>query len=157
MFLLSFYAFLRVGELCGSWHAVSIENVRLQPAYITINFTSYKFSTGRCPSVFIPAQDTNLCPVKALSAYISLRGLRPGPLFLDCDGSPCNLSHYHAALTHVVSAAGLSHFGITPHSFHIGAATAAAAIGIPEETIQRMGRWTLRAFIRYIKFQINKF
>lgn len=89
MFLLSFYAFLRVGELCGSRHAILIDNVRLQPAYITIQFPSYKFSTGRCPSVFIPSQDSDLCPVKALSSYVRLRGSRPGPLFLYPNGDPC--------------------------------------------------------------------
>lgn len=157
MFLLSYFAFLRVGELCGSQHAVLIDNLWIQRAYITIQFPSYKFSMGHCPSLFIPARDTDLCPVKALSAYIQLHGSQPGPLFLDCIGHPCTIAHYRVALVKVVAAAGLSDHGIKkPHSFRVGAATAAAALGIPEETIQRMGRWTSRDFIQYIKFQINR-
>lgn len=156
MFLLSYYAFLRVGELCGSHHALLIHNVHIHISYILIHFPSYKFSAGRCPSIFLPAQSSDLCPVKALSVYISLRGHVPGPLFLNFDGSPCTIARYRSDLARVVACAGLSSFGITPHSFRIGAATAAAAIGIPEETIQRMGRWSSRAFIRYIKFQINR-
>lgn len=157
IFLLSFYAFLRVGEVCGSRHSILLDNICIQPTYISIDFPSYKFSLGRCPTVFIPALDSDLCPVKALTAYLQLRGSRPGLLFANSDGSPCVINQYRSVLARVVHAAGLSGRGITPHSFRVGAATSAAAVGIPEETIQRMGRWTSRAFMRYIKFQINRF
>lgn len=157
MFLLSFYALLRVSELCGSPHAILFQNIRVQPAYITISFTSYKFSRGKTPNVFIPATRSELCPVAALISYIASRGTAPGPLFLNADGSPCTTARFRAELFKVVSHAGLSDYSITPHSFRVGAATVAAAMGLPEDTIQRMGRWTSRAFTRYIKFQINRF
>lgn len=92
--------------------------------------------------VFIPANQSELCPVAALTAYISLRGSAPSPLFLNADGSPCSIARYRVDLFRVVLHAGLSDYSITPHSFWVGAPTAAAAIGLPEETIQCMDCWT---------------
>lgn len=156
MFLLAFHAFLRVGELCGSRHTINFGNISFQQTYLSIRFPTYKFSAGRCPSVFIPARAAPLCPVKALQDYVAFRGTIPGRLFLDERGEPYTIPRFRSQLAKVVRAAGLQSCGITPHSFRVGAATTAAALGLPEETIQRMGRWTSRAFFRYIKFQINR-
>lgn len=156
MFLLAFHAFLRVGELCGSRHALCMENIDMQPNYFSVKFSSYKFSAGRCPSVFIPANSSVYCPVRALNQYLEVRGSHPGFLFLTTGGEPLSIPKFRSELALVVRAAGLHDRGITPHSFRVGAATSASALGIPEETIQCMGRWTSRAFVRYIKFQVNK-
>lgn len=139
MFLLSFHAFLRVGELCGSRHPLLLAQIQVHPAYLRISFQSFKFSAGRCPSVFIPAIPSPLCPVRAVSDYIRVRGDVPGFLFLCSDGVHCTLTQFRRELNRTVKGAGLPACGITPHSFRVGAA---AALGIPEDTIQRMGRWS---------------
>lgn len=157
MFLLAFYAFLRVGEMCALKHTLPFANARLCQRFVALTFTSYKFSTPRAPSIFIPTRPPPLCPVRALHEFFSLRGSAPGPLFSDDNGLPLSSRLFGAILRDACMQADLSDCRITPHSFRIGAATAAAAIGIPKETIQRMGRWTSRAFIRYIKYQINRF
>lgn len=156
MFLLAFHGFLRVGELCGPRHALQLKDVNIQPTFVMISFRSFKFSGGRCPSIFIPSIQSPWCPVQALRSYVQGRGSAPGCLFLESDGSPCSIAQFRKDLARVVKSAGLASWGITPHSFRVGAATSAAAIGIPEDTIQRMGRWSSRAFLRYIKFQINR-
>lgn len=156
MFLLAFHGFLRVGELCGSRHALLFSSVRFQPTFVVVWFQSYKFSGGRCPTVFIPACNSDLCPVRALQAYIRIRGSHQGYLFEESVGVPCSISQFRADLACVVSRAGFKDSGITPHSFRVGAATFAAALGIPADAIQRMGRWSSNAFLRYIKFQINR-
>lgn len=157
MFLIAFHGFLRVGELCGSHHALLLSSVRIQSTCIVISFQSYKFSGGRCPHVFIPMSNSDICPVRSLQAYLNLRGNHCGFLFEESAGVPCSMSQFRSDLARVVKGAGLNNLGITPHSFRVGAATSAAALGIPADTIQRMGRWSSKAFLRYIKFQINRF
>lgn len=157
MFLLAFYAFLRVGEMCNSRHCLQLANLNLQSRFLSLSFTSFKFSAGRAPSIFIPSRPPAICPVQAMHAYIALRGQEPGPLFSDEGGRPLSSRVFAGSLQEACASAGLLEHRYTPHSFRIGAATAAAAIGIPEETIQRMGHWSSRAFIRYIKYQINRF
>lgn len=46
---------------------------------------------------------------------------------------------------------------LTSHSFLIGVATTAAAIGIPDDAIMRMDRWSSSAFRQYISCQVNQF
>ena len=41
---------------------------------------------------------------------------------------------------------------LNTHSFCIGGATAASAAGIPDSTIQILGRWSSNAFKNYIRF-----
>lgn len=157
MFLLAFHGFLRAGEICGSRHALQLDDIRSTYSFIQITFRSFKFSKGRSHCVFIPASNTAYCPVHALRNYLQLRGPVKGALFLEEDGSPGSLSAFRKILVVAASAAGLNSKGLTPHSFRVGAATAAAAIGIPDDSIQRMGRWSSWAFTRYIKYHINRF
>lgn len=156
LFLLAFHAFLRAGEICGSRHALSLGDIIIQGSYIRVSFTSFKFSQGRSPYVFIPAHQSPLCPVAAVQAFLVIRGTSPGCLFIDSSGSPYSMLWFRVALSKISELAGLRARGITPHSFRVGAATSAAALGIPEDTIQRMGRWSSRAFMRYIKYQVNR-
>ena len=45
-----------------------------------------------------------------------------------------------------------SKLNIFTHSFRIGGTIAAAAAGIPDSTIQILGRWTSNAFRTYLRF-----
>lgn len=78
-------------------------------------------------------------------------------LFVDAAGRVITAQQFTHDLDAVVHMANLSHYFIKPHSFRIGAATTAASIGIPGESIQRMGRWSSGAFTRYIRHQVNRF
>ncbi len=55
------------------------------------------------------------------------------------------VSHIRDALKRL----GLDSSVYSGHSFRIGAATTAAERGIPDSTIQALGRWKSAAFLRY--------
>ena len=59
-------------------------------------------------------------------------------------------SQFTAVLKRSVSFVGILSFRFTTHSFCIDAATSAAMAGIPEQEIQKMGRWQSGVYQRYI-------
>lgn len=157
IFSLSFYAFLRVGEFTLSPHTIQISDCHLSSqSSITISFRSFKFSRNQTPHIILPAAGHSLCPVFHLSRYLSVRPPRPGALFLLESGHPLTPRLFSQYLSQACLHASLDASKIKPHSFRIGAATTAAALGIPTDTIQRMGRWSSHAFQRYIRIQVNR-
>ena len=50
-----------------------------------------------------------------------------------------------------LSAVGLDQSKYAGHSFRIGAATTAAAVGIEDSTIKTLGRWESAAYQLYVK------
>lgn len=158
IFTLAFYAFLRVGEFTESPHNIHHNDCLLSPgSSVMITFRTFKFSRGSSPHLVIPYAGHALCPVLYLSRYLSLRPPIPGPLFVTESGHSITARLFSHYLSLACKVAGLNTSLIKPHSFRIGAATTAAALGIPTDTIQRMGRWSSNAFSRYIRVQINRF
>lgn len=161
MYLLAFHAFLRVGEMIsgnGSSHALQYEDLRLVSDHssitrLEITFHSYKGNYNIRPVVISidRKQDTSICPVLALEQYIRLRGTTPGPLFRLAPNIPISYHFFGICMKQTVIAAGLPPNSYSSHSFRIGAASSAAAAGIPDEEIQQMGRWRSLAFKRYIR------
>ena len=91
-----------------------------------------------------------VCPVRALSRYISSRGNAEGPLFRFQDGSYLTRSVFSSLLSSCFP--GLS---LNTHSFRIGGASAAASNGLNDATIQVLGRWSSDAYRRYLHFSDN--
>lgn len=157
VFTLAFYAFLRVGEFTNSPHTLQLADCQVFPgSSVILSFRSFKFSRNHAPHLIIPNTAHDLCPVLHMSRYLSVRSTIPGPLFLDASDRPLSSKLFSSLLQHACAISGLDSTRIKPHSFHIGAATTAAALGIPSDTIQRMGRWSSQAFTRYIRIQVNR-
>ena len=98
--------------------------------------------------LYIGVTGTNLCPVLALRSYLAYRGSLAGPLFVWADRSPLTADHHYLRV--ILSRAGV--WGpFSSHSFRIGAATSAAAAGLPDHLIQTLDRWTSQAYRRYIR------
>ena len=97
---LVFYAFLRIGEM--TTHFNSTANPPLQLYQITklispsgelqafkLTFGDFKHSYNSRPfSVVLSRQPNSTCPVVLLSKHLTLRGVRPGAIFVSEGGLP---------------------------------------------------------------------
>ena len=75
----------------------------------------------------------------------------PGPFFRTRDSKPLLKPKFVSEVGKALSTLGLPACDYAGHSFRIGAATAAAAAGIEDSTIQLLGRWNSAAFLSYIR------
>lgn len=162
MFLLAFHALLRVGEF--TVRNPSLAHATLQLADISfiheqhstvlqVTLRHFKGNIDLQPfRLVIPSSSVSAyCPVITLKSYLSIRGNYPGPLFLDDKGCPVSRHAFSTSLRNILTSLGITSSDYKPHSFRIGAATTACSLGIPDNLIQRMGRWKSDAFKRYIR------
>ncbi len=73
-----------------------------------------------------------------------------GPLFCSKNGVPISASVFSSCIAKIVKLLQISG-KLTAHSFKIGAASYAAANGVSNDEIKRMGRWVSDAFLKYIR------
>ena len=101
--------------------------------------------------IYMGATNTKLCPVKAILAYIAVRGSKPGLLFMFANQQGLTrdklVSHVRRALTK----AGINPDLYAGHSFRIGAATVAHMKGIEDSMIMTLRRWKSNAYQRYVR------
>lgn len=95
--------------------------------------------------------DSQLCPVAVILAYMAMRGPGDGPLFQFQDSRPLTRQRLIVELRKALTIAGFQPENFAGHSFRIGAATTAAACGIPIATIKALGRWKSEAYQLYIR------
>lgn len=81
-----------------------------------------------------------LCPVRMLLKYRVRGPSGPGPFFHHLDGSPLTLSQFRAVFKRALENTGRYSGQYGLHSFHIGAAMAAAQLGLSEGATRRIGR-----------------
>ena len=99
-------------------------------------------------SVHLPATGTSTCPVRALRLYCDLRDGQAGSreaLFLTEVKTPLTRRQLSLVLKDAFGE------GYSTHSLRIGLATEAAAAGVPDATIQLMGRWRSAAYMGYVR------
>ena len=90
-------------------------------------------------------------PINLPVRYMVLRKNQPSsPAFMFEDGSYLTRQRFTASLRGLLLAAGFDPDTYASHSFRIGAATTAAAAGLPDWQIQAMGRWSSDCYRRYI-------
>ena len=150
MMSLSFYAFLRPGEITSSNNNIMFHQVQVLPHKVSITFLKYKHCQGHPVTIEVNRQNRSPCPVHLVNDYIRSRGSAPGPFFCHPDLSPVSYNQYNKVFSEIQS------FMVDNNKYHlhglrIGAATYAALKGIPEETIRRMGRWNSNALNKYIR------
>ena len=157
-----FYGFLRTAEFTvpngkfdPSCH-LAVKDVAIDchtsPSLLQIRIKmsktdQYKHGTF----VYMATTHNELCPVAAVLSYLVHHPSGEGPLFQFRDGSPLTRARFVLEFRKALSSAGVQADGYTGHSFRIGAATTAAAKGIPDNMIKALGRWTSEAYQIYIR------
>lgn len=158
-----FFGFLRSGELTApeqeqfdqSQHLtfadLSIDNGS-NPRIFSVRIKQSKtdpFKIG--VTIYLGRTDSTLCPVAALLSYLVLRGKGDGPLLRFQNGQPLTRTKLVSENRAALREAGLTPGNFCGHSFRIGAATTAAACGVPVDVIKMFGRWKSEAYQLYIR------
>ena len=161
---LGFFGFLRAGEFTvnSTFHPSTHMTVSDLQADSLVNPTCFKvhlkysktdpFRTG-C-DIYVGRGVGSVCPIMALGNYLSLRGSAPGPLFTFSAGRPLTRQQLSSSVQSILHAAGFSG-SYSGHSFRIGAATTAAARGVPDHLIKMLGRWSSDAYQIYIRTPVS--
>ena len=159
MCVTAFFGFLRCSEFTvGSMqhHFLRIQDIKFSKdkAMFTLFLASSKtdpFRSGITISFF---KNKFLCPVTCMWNYIV--GVRKqsllsnAPLFVDERGHPISRDLFISYLRQTIKHLGFSPPDYCGHSFRIGAATTAAAVGIEDHMIKTLGRWKSSCYMRYI-------
>ena len=160
---LGFFGFLRSGELSApdvgdfdpeqhlTVKDVAVNN-RENPEAISVRIKQSKTDPFRLGvTIHVGKTGSKLCPVAAVLSYLVVRGMGEGPLFRFRDGRALTRSALVSQLRKALSSAGFDPSKYAGHSFRIGAATTAAACGVPVDIIKTLGRWRSQAYQLYIQ------
>ena len=90
-----------------------------------------------------------ICPVKSLKDFCRIHLSKSGPRFMFSDGRFLTRRIFNDLLKRIYAPCKSN--PISTHSFRIGAATTAAAAGIPSWLIKQLGRWNSTCFESYIR------
>ena len=154
--LTAFHGFLRVSEYTASHirkynplTTLSFKDITLTPSAILMHIKASKTDPFRQgTTIYLYRNNTPLCPVNALTYYVSSHKTKSGPLFAWHDGRYLTRPGFAASLKRIKP---LEITSMSSHSFRIGAATTAAAAGLPRWLIQALGRWTSNCYRDYIR------
>ena len=160
MYLVAFFALLRVGEITATqfgshnilqYKDVQFSNTKDDRTNITLNIQQHKHSVGTpLPIILSRQSDISICPVQALSKYMSIRGSRPGPLFITSECLPVQSHHFATILKECIRSLGLNLQHYTSHGFRIGGDSYAHQHNFSDAQLKRLGLWNSSAFIKYI-------
>ena len=91
--------------------------------------------------MYVGATDNQVCPIKAMLAYLNKRGKQPGPLFITKEGPSWTGAMFRAGLKSLMNDLKLDKHRYNTHSLWIGAATSASLAKLPDAHIKILGRW----------------
>ena len=163
-FNLAFFAFLRCGEFTYSGvrksrplfdlntDCIAFHPSLARPQVMSVQLKSSKtdiFSQGQ--SLTIASTSSTLCAVTAMQEYFLLAKPAEGPLFYFQSGRCLTRSTVSHLLRDSSRAGGLRYRSLKGHSFCIGAASVAAAAGVPDWLTKVLGRWSSDCYQLYIR------
>jgi site-specific recombinase XerD len=98
--------------------------------------------------ITLHANNSPLCPIKAIRPFLRNHPSKTGPLFVWHDGRHLTRSGLATVLKRICPQGTQN---MSSHSFRIGAASTAAAAGHPRWLVQALGRWSSNCFRDYIR------
>ncbi|XP_017164877.1 uncharacterized protein LOC108167014, partial [Poecilia reticulata] len=162
-FLLAFFGFLRCSEFAPT---SSIHNPLIHPCLSDISilshdttiFTLRKSKTDQlavsCP-IYLFCLDSSHNPYEPIFNYVQSRFAANAsphdPLFISEPGKQASRFWFSCHFRQVLSLSGISPDHYSAHSFRIGAASSASSQGVPDHTIQILGRWSSQAYHLHIR------
>ena len=158
MYIIAFFGLMRVGEITRAKNgvvALYLHQVQVMPEYIVLTISHFKHNLTCKPiELVLPAQaDVDICPVRVMQRYLSVRGLHDGPLFCYVDNKPVSRDFFINGLKSALNFCGLDVSLYKSHSFRIGGASLYASLGLSDAQLRLIGRWNSDAFLRYIRCQ----
>ena len=91
------------------------------------------------------------CPVQCILEYLDQGDHSPGAFFQLRNGEAVPGNTFSLFLSSAIKQCGLDPAQYKGHSFRIGAASHAAALGLTDSQIRVLGRWKSNAFRKYIR------
>ena len=159
-FTLAFYGFLRASEYTSPTHRHYDQSRHLLRQDITLNHNSMKIHIKASKTdqyrqsavVLISRTGTSTCPLSAMDKFLKQSNCRKSsPLFTFRNGKYLTRQDVSSMTKSLLYLVGANPALYSSHSYRIGAATTAAAAGIPESLIQTLGRWQSTAYKTYIR------
>lgn len=163
-FCTAFYGFLRSSEFTSpSPSAFDINqtllrsDIDLQERRCLLKLKASKTDPfRRGTTVTLTSITSSTCPVTALRNYVTAAMCTAShppetPLFHFQDGRFLTRHNLVESIRALLATSGIPSHHYASHSFRIGAATSAAAAGIPDWLIQTLGRWTSQCYQLYIR------
>ena len=127
-------------------------NSRSAPTAVRLRLRRAKTDPfGRGIEIYLGVSGTAVCPVAALMRYLAVRPPGDGQLFVWENSRPLTRTTFVTHLRRGLQSAGLDMSQFSGHSLRIGAATSAAAAGVPDHLIKTLGRWRSEAYQLYIR------
>ena len=158
-FTTAFFGFLRSSEFCAAsqkefspQHTLLQSDVKVQPDVICLNIKASKTDTfHKGVTIRLAKSGSSICPYNALTRFLHYSSGSDSPLFSFCDGSFLTRHTLTKVLNSLLrgTSYGTSHF--SSHCFRIGAASTAAANGIPDWLVKVLGRWSSNCYQTYIR------
>jgi len=149
----------RITKVSGSRaHTTSPEDTLHSVTFTVPSAKNDKFGTGhRFTYETLQTDDTVSAFDIARDMFKFAKRAKPRSAdpFLSIDGrTQIRYDKFSATLKRMVTIQGFDPEKFSTHSLRIGGATALAAAGVPDSTIQTLGRWKSLAFLEYIRTSI---
>lgn len=157
---LGYFGFLRSGEFTSTDSSappsilssdVAVDS-HSDPSVLRVRLRRAKTDPfGNGINIYMGKTGSSLCPITAILNFLAVRASVEGPLFVLSNGKPLSKSYFVNRVRAALHVAGIDEKAYSGHSFRIGAATAAAAAGVPAYLIKMLGRWESEAYQLYIR------